>query len=270
MLLDSKAAEEDELDEEYRVQRERQKNFFDYDVNVEFEIERPHGTPALYSWYYEEKFRRSIAGLERLLPGSTVLTVCGGSGMDAEFLASQGVRVIASDSSLGATRRVRERARRYNLPIEPVVADVERLPFSDCSVDIAYVHDGLHHLIDPFAGMAQMTRVARLAVSITEPADAVATKLAIRLGLSIEWEEAGNRVARMKEAEVLRFLEDRAFNIASLERYVMYYKHHPGRLIAFLSKPMIFALSKATVRFGNLLVGRWGNRLGITAIRRVV
>jgi ubiquinone/menaquinone biosynthesis C-methylase UbiE len=44
------------------------------------------------------------------------------------------------------------------------VADAERLPFPDRSIDVVYVHDGLHHLARPEAGLAEMTRVARLAV----------------------------------------------------------------------------------------------------------
>ena len=98
-----------------------------------------------------EKFRRSVKGVEDRLPGATLLTVCGGSGMDAEFLAQQGAVVIASDLSLGAAQRAVERGRRAGLPIEAVVADAEHLPFADRSVDIVYVHDGLHHLSDPWS-----------------------------------------------------------------------------------------------------------------------
>jgi len=271
MLLDAKAAEHDELYDHdgssASGERERQRMFFDHQVDEEFEITRPHLTPALYRWYYEEKFRKSVAGVDRLLPNATVLTVCGGSGMDAEFLASRGTRVIASDLSLGAARRVRERARRYHLAIDPIVADVQRLPFADRSIDIVYVHDGLHHIANPFDGMQEMTRVARNAVSVTEPADAVATNIAIRLGLSQEREEAGNRVARMSEAEIARFLHSRGFAVTSSARYAMYYKHKPGRFIRLLSMPGVFEAAKGTVLFGNLLLGRWGNRLGITATR---
>ncbi|WP_370655496.1 methyltransferase domain-containing protein [Candidatus Binatus sp.] len=271
LLLDLKAAEHDELDHHNghhtHNERERQKDFFDNEVEPEFEITRPRGTPALYSWYYAEKFRKSIANLESLLDGSTVLTVCGGSGMDAEFLASRGARVIASDLSLGAAKRASERARRFGLAIEPIVADVERLPFADRAVDVAYVHDGLHHIENPFAGLKEMTRVARSAISVTEPADAIATKIAIYLGLALEREEAGNRVARMRRHEIAQFLEQAGFKVVSAQRYVMYYQHNPGRLIEFLSKPGLLGVSQGAVILSNLLIGRWGNRLGVTATR---
>ena len=271
LLLDVKAAEHDELDHHHgrhgHSERERQKEFFDNEVEPEFEITRPRGTPALYRWYYAEKFRKSIANLESLLDGSTVLTVCGGSGMDAEFLAARGARVIASDLSLGAAQRARERARRYGLAIEPIVADVEHLPFADRSVDIAYVHDGLHHIENPFTGLSEMTRVARLALSVTEPADAIATKIAIQLGLALEQEEAGNRVARMRQREIAEFLNKEGYKVVSAQRYAMYYQHNPGRLIRLLSVPGLLTATQAAVILGNLLIGRWGNRLGVTATR---
>src|SRR5205807_314906 len=139
--------------------KSRQANFFDREEAAEFEIIRPHGTPALYRWLLEEKFRRGVAGVISALRGSgaMALVVCGGSGMDAEFLTSTGARVITSDISIGAAQRARERARRYGLPIMAIVADVERLPFRDRAVDLVYVHDGLHHLADPQNGLREMT-----------------------------------------------------------------------------------------------------------------
>jgi SAM-dependent methyltransferase/uncharacterized protein YbaR (Trm112 family) len=271
LVLDLKAAEHDELQHHgagpRHTQRERQTEFFDRQVEADFEITRPHGTPALYRWYYEEKFHKSIAPIEPLLQGATVLTVCGGSGMDADFLACCGARVITSDLSLGAARRARERARRYDLPIEPIVADVEQLPFSDGAVDIVYVHDGLHHIENPLDGLGEMARVARLALSLTEPADAFATMIAVWLGLASETEEAGNHVARLRQAEIIRFLHEHGFGVKSSVRYAMYYKHKPGRLLRLLSKPGMLTATQAAVIFGNLLIGRWGNRLAITAER---
>ena len=55
------------------------------------------------------------------------------------------------------------------------MADAERLPFRDASVDLVYVHDGLYHLERPWSRSREMARVARRAVSITEPAEASLT-----------------------------------------------------------------------------------------------
>ena len=136
--------------------------FFDEQVDHEFELERPSGSPQLYGWFLAEKFRRSVTDLS--LQQLSALVVCGGSGMDGEFLARQCARVISSDISLGAAQRARERANRHGVDIDVVVADAELLPFPDRSIDLVYVHDGLHHLDRPLEGLGEMARVARQAV----------------------------------------------------------------------------------------------------------
>jgi len=125
-------------DDPATVYKRRQIEFFDGEA-AEFEITRPRGQARFYGWLMTEKFRRSVRGLESRLPGATVLTVCGGSGMDAEYLARRGAAVVASDLSLGAAQRAVERGRRCGRPIGAVVADVEHLPYADCSFDMVYV-----------------------------------------------------------------------------------------------------------------------------------
>src|SRR5829696_4314137 len=225
--------------------KERQIEFFDQDSVDDFGITRPRGAPELYGWLLEEKFRRSIIGLEHLLPGSTVLTICGGSGIDAEFLARRGAHVILSDIAVGVVLQARERARRFGLELDLVVADAEALPFADASLDLVYVHDGLHHLEQPAVGLAEMARVARSAVSITEPAHAFATSTAVRLGLADRDEEAGNPVRRLTLDEITSELTARGFRPISPQRYAMYYRHWPGRAVRLLSNPVLLPLAKA-------------------------
>lgn len=275
LLLDQSAADHDELEHlhahghahAHDAHKQQQAAYFDREEAAEFEIARPHGTPALYRFLLGEKFRRSVDALAPILPGATALTVCGGSGMDAEYLARAGARVIASDISLGAAQRARERARRYGLAAAPVVADVERLPFAGRAVDLVYVHDGLHHLERPAAGLAEMARVAARAVSVTEPARAAATALAVRAGWALEREEAGNRVARLTPGQVAAFLRRRGFRPVRAQRYAMYYRHEPGPLFAALSRPALFPLTRSGWRLANALLGRWGNKLTVQALR---
>lgn len=274
LLADPGAAEHDELDghgnharPSMREHREAQADFFDRRVAGEFEIDRPHATPALYGWLLGEKLRRSVQGLEPILDGATALTVCGGSGMEAEFLSRLGARVIASDISLGAARRTAERARRYGVAITPIVADAGRLPFSDHSVDLVFVHDGLHHLENPFSGLKEIARVAARAVSINEPARAAVTALAVRLGLALEREDAGNRVERLRPPQVCAELAERGFQVQCAGRYAMYYKHEPGPIMRGLSRPGFFLCSRLAIALGNAFIGRWGNKLRITALR---
>ena len=233
-----------------------------------FEIARPHRTARLYRFLLAEKFHRSVGPIRPHLVGASALSVCGGSGMDAEFLARAGADVTTSDLSLGAALRASVRSARYGLGIRSIVADVENLPFSDHSMDLVAVHDGLHHLEDPYAGLAEMARVARRWVVVTEPARASITGLAIRLGLALETEEAGNRVARMKPSEVSAFLEARGFVVLRAERYAMYYPHHPGVLFDLLSQPIVFPIVRRGWRIANALGGRFGNKMVVVAERR--
>ena len=241
--------------------------YFDHEALADFEIERPAGLPELYRFLLTEKFRRSVKPFKGQLDGWSALTVCGGSGMDAEFLAAAGASVISSDLSLGAARRVRERARRHGVSITSIAADVEHLPFADQSVDLVYVHDGLHHLEDPWAGLTEMTRVARRAVCISEPARALATSIAIRLGLALEREEAGNRVERLRPEAVTAALRAAGFNVVQADRYAMYYHHVPGKLTAFLSRRPLLPVAIMGWQLANGVIGRFGNKLSIAAVR---
>jgi SAM-dependent methyltransferase len=265
LLANAGTAEHDEL-AHGRSHKRGQASYFDEEVTAESEIERPRGS-RLQRFLIGEKFRRSLAGLPSPAPGATALSVCAGSGMDAEFLARAGYRVIAADLSLGAACRAAERARRYGLPVSSVVADVEQLPFPDRAFDLVYVHDGLHHLEDPVEALAEMTRVSSFAVSVNEPARAAVTRLAVRAGLSLEREPAGNRVARLRAEDVARGLRKAGFETVRSERYAMYYHHEPGRLSRLLGAKPIVPAVKAGWRLGNGAFGRWGNKLTVQAVR---
>lgn len=246
-----------------------QAEFFDGEA-AEWEITRPAGAAAFYGWLMADKFRRSVSGLEPLLPGATVLTVCGGSGMDAEFLAHAGANVIASDISLGAAQRVRERSRRHGVTISPMVADVEQLPFADRSLDITYVHDGLHHLSDPANGLSEMLRVAKQAISMTEPVRATATRVAVCAGIALAREEAGNRVERIDPEHLAEYIRAREFRVVGSERYMMFYRHEPGASMRMLSRRRLLPVAAALLGLANRIAGRVGNKGTLKAVRHVM
>lgn len=258
------SAAQDEPDR-VRAHKRQQASYFDDKVQAEFEVVRPHGTPLAYRWLMAEKFRRSVAFLPPLA-GATVIDACCGSGMDAEFLVREGARVIALDISEGCASRARVRAQRYGLDYRVVVGDVEHLPIRTAAVDIGYVQDGLHHLDEPALGLRELARVARHAVSINEPADALGTQIAVRFGLATNRESAGNRVARLTARDVCRELESAGFRAQAL-RYLMYYKHEPGRLMHLASRPGVYHLYRWATELANLGIGRWGNKLQMTAVR---
>ena len=239
--------------------------WFDDEVDPEWEIERPHGSPRFHGWLLAEKFRRSVDRIA--LHGADVLVVCAGSGMDAEFLARRGARVVAADISLGASRRTLERASRRQLELTAVVADAENLPFEDDSFDLVYVHDGLHHLEHPSRALREMARVARRVVSVTEPAEANLTRAAVRLGLALDREEAGNRVARLSTDMVTRLLKEEGFIIQRAERYPILYRHDPGLPMRLLSLPIVFPLARVLLGLLDRFAGRWGNKLVVVGVR---
>jgi SAM-dependent methyltransferase len=252
--------------EELGSHKARQASFFD-SADAAWETTRPAGAPKFYSGLLDYRFEQAVSAIRDLLPGATVLTVCGGSGMDAEYLARTGARVIASDLSLEAARRARERGRLRSVPLTSIVADVEALPFHDRSVDLVFVHDGLHHLENPLVGLAEMARVARVAVSVNEPARAVATQLAVKIGLSEEREEAGNQVARVDPGAIASALANAGFTVVERRRYAMVYRHKPGSFSAFLSIPPLHLAASAALKGFNAVLGEIGNKLTIQAVR---
>jgi SAM-dependent methyltransferase len=249
------------------AQKDFQASFFD-EADPEFEVTRPHGTPWLYQHLLAEKFRRSLDALPLPGKGATAVTICGGSGMDAEFLAGNGVSVISTDISLGAAQRTRERATRFGFDVLPVVADAEALPLRDRSVDLLYVHDGLHHLDSPQAGIREMLRTSRFAISINEPAQAKATMLAARVGLSEHYEEAGNFIARLDAELLAREVSAAGFAIVKNERYAMVYRHEPGRASRVLSQPGLRRATVAALQAFNAIAGGMGNKLTLQAVRK--
>jgi ubiquinone/menaquinone biosynthesis C-methylase UbiE len=163
--------------------------------------------------------------------------------------------------------RIEERSRRHGVGIEAFVAQVQRLPFADRSFDLVYVHDGLHHLEDPAAGLAEMARVARVAVSVTEPARAAITRAAVGLRLAMDREPAGNRVARLTCEEVAAALTDAGFVVVRSKRYLMKYAHEPGRIMSLLSQRAVLPAARAGFAAVNAIGGRAGNKLTVQAVR---
>ena len=245
--------------------KHRQAGWFDRAVAEEFETSRPHGTPRAHRWLLASKLGR---GLERLPPlaGATVVDACCGSGMEAEFLALRGAKVLAVDISEGAARRARRRAERFGLDYLTVVGDVEHLPVRGGAADIAFVHDGLHHLADPMVGVRELARVARLGVCLNEPADAALTRMAVLVGLADSVEEAGNAVRRLRPSVVRRELEAAGFR-GDVDRYLMWYRHQPGAVMRLLSRPWSFPVYRRLVAAADLAVGRFGNKLCLVAGR---
>jgi 2-polyprenyl-3-methyl-5-hydroxy-6-metoxy-1,4-benzoquinol methylase len=244
-----------------------QQHYYDEATNPEFEIRRPRGCGKIYEYLIEHKFRTGMSVLGLDVTGLTVLEVCCGSGLMTEALARRGARVTGTDVSFQALVRARERARRYGFHADFRIAAAEALPFRDRSFDVVAVHDGLHHLEDPFQAIQEMARVANRAVLILEPARAALTGLAVHLGLAEEIEEAGNRVHRLAARDVSDRLREAGFTQVAWRRTLMYYPHEPFAWFRWFDPPPCFGIFRTAFWMTNLALGHWGNKLALGASR---
>ena len=240
-----------------------QRHFYDEECDPEFEIVRPHSCGRLYEYLMEQKFQTGLSMISMKLSGCSVLEICCGSGMMSEKFAARGAQVTGLDFSPAAIERARERARRFNFQARFLVGDAENLEFRDRSFDVVAVHDGLHHLNDPFRAIGEMARVTRGAIILMDPADAALTKLAVRLGIAVDVEEAGNEVKRLVPSEVVASLQERGFEQIRWQRTLMYYPHQPNGWFKVLSSPWLFWAAKGAFLTINTVAGRWGNKLAL-------
>jgi SAM-dependent methyltransferase len=116
-----------------------------------------------------ERYARTYAILVELAQGpvQSVLDVGAAEGYKADLARRLlGLRVAISDLSAEACRRGRE---IYGL--DAVAADVHGLPFTNESFDVVLCSETLEHVADVEAALAELLRVARVAVLITVPHD---------------------------------------------------------------------------------------------------
>ncbi len=245
--------------------RARQIEFY-ASLDAEEEIERPRHYPRPVRFLLEEKLRRALALLGPLT-STDALCVCGGSGMDAEWLARLGIRPTILELSPDALARARVRARRHGFEVTLVRGDAERLPFADRSFGMALIHDGLHHLDDPYRALDEMARVARHELVVMEPARAVLTRLAVALGLAAEVEPAGNVVRRLSAACCRARIQACGWRQVCWVRDVVYYQRWTFGIYRLVNRTPMFAAFVVIYRLLNFVIGRWGNSLKVAARR---
>jgi ubiquinone/menaquinone biosynthesis C-methylase UbiE len=174
---------------------------------------------------------------------------------------------VGVDISFNALKGARERAVRYGVAYDLVVGDVEDLPIRDCAFDLAFVHDGLHHLYSPRTGFLELARTASEAILVTEPAWSIATWFAMRFGAAEEIEESGNPVYRFTVKELQQYCLQAGFNPPRIKRYAMYYRQEPLRIFHLFERQSTYPIFLAFYRLVNLFIGRFGNKLALVAER---
>lgn len=81
-------------------------------------------------------------------PGSRILDLGCGTGLQARALAAPGHRVVAVDPDLDAVGTAASLAREAGLVLSHLVADGRALPFADASFDVVLCRDVLHWMPD--------------------------------------------------------------------------------------------------------------------------
>ena len=102
---------------------------------------------------------------------------------------------------------------------------------------------------------------------ILDPAQAALTKLAVRLGIAVKVEDAGNPVRRLDPKAVTAILHTEGFERIVFQRTLMYYPHEPYRWFTWFDNPLLFFLFRTAFTGTNLAFSRWGNKLSLGATR---
>jgi ubiquinone/menaquinone biosynthesis C-methylase UbiE len=247
------------------LSKKRQIEFFKEHPDPETEIVRPRCYPLPIRFLLNFKLQSVIRLLDGGVDKTQVLVICSGSGMDAEFLARLGMEVVGLDISFEALQRSKERARRYGVSYKLVLGNAENMPFRDGVFELTFVHDGLHHLPDAYQGVREMMRVASKAVVIAEPADTPLTTLAVKLGISSNYEDAGNFVYRLHPRKLAQIFASCGAKRWAFKQHLIYYQPWTFRIYKlFKSKPLFF-LFKMGFYTLNFIIGRWGNSLKAVA-----
>ena len=120
-----------------------------------------------------------VGVLEQLISAGTiskldsVLVICGGS-LDANVLEIVGFSNVVVTNLDETASNVRQ--------------DAENLSYDSGSFDIVVVHAGLHHCYSPHRALLEMYRVARKCVLAFESRDSLLMRVAVRLGLTLDYE----------------------------------------------------------------------------------
>jgi ArsR family transcriptional regulator len=100
--------------------------------------------------------------LIRLLPPLAIADLGAGEGTLSLMLAQRAERVIAVDSSQKMVEYGSDVARRHGVKnLEYRFGDLEELPLEDAEVDLALLHQSLHHALHPSKAIEEARRILK-------------------------------------------------------------------------------------------------------------
>ena len=100
--------------------------------------------------------------LFQLVPAITIVDLGAGEGMISQLLADRAKKVICVDSSKSMVRLGKDLAKRKGLSnLEYKLGDLESIPLSSNSVDLALMSQSLHHAPRPDIALTEAFRVLK-------------------------------------------------------------------------------------------------------------
>ncbi len=193
-----------------------------------------------------------------LFADEDILNVAGGWGREARILLRHKPRALIlcdySHTQLEyAKGYLKEPGGRYF-----ICADGQRLPFKDKSVDICVIAEGLHHFLDPIAGIKEMARVARKMVILDEPGGGFFRKAVnnvfVRLGIKERLERGYLQEYRISK-KIFNELDNLYPDIIYFPYFIYYFGWYKNTKNLFLKKVYQAALCVVNIFFHAL-----GNR----------
>lgn len=124
---------------------------------------------------------QSLISRGSLSPGDSVLVVCGGENDRRSMMDAKLIHVTISNLAP-------HNGQSDYAPFQWRRIDAEAIDAPDESYDWVVVHGGLHHLGVPAAGVCEMFRTARRGILCIEARDSVLMRLAVRLGMTSDFE----------------------------------------------------------------------------------
>jgi demethylmenaquinone methyltransferase/2-methoxy-6-polyprenyl-1,4-benzoquinol methylase len=105
----------------------------------------------------DRRWRNQVLAAVDPQPGELVLDLAAGTGTSSEPFRRRGATVVPCDFSVGMLQEGKRR-----LPHLPFAAgDGTRLPFRDDTFDAVTISFGLRNIVDPDAGLRELSRVTR-------------------------------------------------------------------------------------------------------------
>lgn len=108
---------------------------------------------------FRESRKKSIQSLQ-IKPGTKILIVGAGTGLDLEFLPHD-CEVVATDITPSMITKINQRNSSFDTPVQTLVMDGQALGFEDNSFDIVILHLILAVIPDPIACIKEVERVIR-------------------------------------------------------------------------------------------------------------